>query len=326
MIIGLTGTNGSGKDTVAELLVSRGFKRYSCSDVIREECKRQGLSLDRENQIATGNKLRQEHGPGYLGKVIAERISIDKPSNVVVVSIRHPAEVASLKEIKDHFTLLFVDADIKTRYSRILVRQHEVDKVDFETFKDQQHRELTGSGVEQQILKVKELANAILMNDGDLNELKNSIASSLKWSRFEKERDNWDVYFMKIAKQVAKRSTCDRLHVGAVIVKNKTILSTGYNGSIKGMAHCDDEGHMMEDSHCVATIHAEANAIIQAAKNGVCVDEADIYVTFSPCWICFKMLANAGIKNIFYETFYRDERIEKVAEKLGKRLIQVKVD
>src|SRR3989442_7693906 len=74
---------------------------------------------------------------------------------------------------------------------------------------------------------------------------------------------------MNIARQVATRSTCDRKHGGAVIVRDKTILSTGYNGSIRGMPHCDDVGHDLEGGHCVATIHAEANAILQAAKNGV---------------------------------------------------------
>jgi dCMP deaminase len=84
-----------------------------------------------------------------------------------------------------------------------------------------------------------------------------------------RERLPWDEYFMKIAEVVASRSTCPRKFVGAVIVRDKTILSTGYNGSIRGMPHCSDVGHMMENDHCVATIHAEANAIIQAAKNGV---------------------------------------------------------
>ena len=81
---------------------------------------------------------------------------------------------------------------------------------------------------------------------------------------------------------VATRSTCDRKHVGAVIVRDKMILTTGYNGSIRGLGHCDDEGHLMEDGHCVRTVHAEANAIVQAACNGVRVDGADIYVTASP--------------------------------------------
>ena len=88
------------------------------------------------------------------------------------------------------------------------------------------------------------------------------------------ERVGWDEYFMRIAVEVAGRSTCDRKHVGAVIVRERNILSTGYNGSIAGMPHCDDVGHMMDSSHCVATIHAEANAIIQAAKNGVMINGA----------------------------------------------------
>ena len=141
-----------------------------------------------------------------------------------------------------------------------------------------------------------------------------------------KQRATWEQYFMNIAKEVATRSTCDRKHVGALIVRDKTILSTGYNGSIRGMPHCDDAGHMMEDGHCVATIHAETNAILQAAKNGVMIDSAEIFITASSCWPCFKMLANAGIKKIFYGEFYRDERIFDVAKKLGIELINIPVD
>jgi len=135
----------------------------------------------------------------------------------------------------------------------------------------------------------------------------------------------WDKYFMTIAHVVAARSTCDRKHVGAVIVRDRTILSTGYNGSIRGMPHCDEEGHMMEGGHCVATIHAEANAIIQAARNGVRIEGASVYVTASPCWQCFKMIANAGILEIYYGEFYRDERIFHVAQALAIQLIQVKL-
>ncbi len=128
---------------------------------------------------------------------------------------------------------------------------------------------------------------------------------------------------MSIAQVVASRSTCDRKHVGAVIVRDRTILSTGYNGSIRGLPHCDEVGHMMENGHCVATIHAEANAILQAAKNGVGIDRADIYITASPCWPCFKLIANAGIKAIGYGEFYRDERIFEVARQLNIELRKV---
>jgi dCMP deaminase len=134
------------------------------------------------------------------------------------------------------------------------------------------------------------------------------------------KRIDWDTYFMRIAREVSERSTCDRKHVGAVIVRDRNILSTGYNGSIAGMPHCDDVGHMLENGHCVATIHAEANAILQAAKNGVMINGAAIYVNASPCWNCFKLIVNSGIRKIYFGEFYRDERIFSVAEKLGVEL------
>jgi dCMP deaminase len=137
------------------------------------------------------------------------------------------------------------------------------------------------------------------------------------------ERVSWDQYFMNIAQVVASRSTCPRKFVGAVIVRDRTILSTGYNGSIRGMPHCTDAGHMMENDHCVATIHAEANAIIQAAKTGAIIDGGTIYVTASPCWNCFKQIANAGIRRIVYGEFYRDDRIFDVAARLSIDLLHV---
>jgi len=133
-------------------------------------------------------------------------------------------------------------------------------------------------------------------------------------------RVSWAEYFMNIAHEVATRSTCDRKTVGAVIVRGKTILSTGYNGSIKGIDHCDDAGHEMENDHCVRTIHAEANAIVQAARHGIRIEDSEIYVTASPCYDCFKMIANVGINKIYFGEFYRDERIIALAEKLNIQL------
>lgn len=139
-------------------------------------------------------------------------------------------------------------------------------------------------------------------------------------------RSTWDRYFMDIAAQVATRATCDRKHVGALLVRDKTILSTGYNGSIRGLPHCDEVGHMMENSHCVATVHAEANAIIQAAKNGVGIDKATLYTTASPCWPCFQLIANSGCSKIIFGEFYRDPRVFEYAEKLGIELVGLEPD
>jgi dCMP deaminase len=136
-------------------------------------------------------------------------------------------------------------------------------------------------------------------------------------------RASWDEYFMQIASVVASRATCDRRHVGAVIVREKTILSTGYNGSIRGLEHCTEAGHLMEDGHCVRTVHAEANAIAQAARNGVRIDGAAVYVTASPCWTCFKLIANSGLVRICYGEFYRDDRIFEFARRAGIALVHV---
>ncbi len=121
------------------------------------------------------------------------------------------------------------------------------------------------------------------------------------------KRKTWNEYFIQIAQLVATRATCDRKHVGAVIVRDREILATGYNGSIGGTPHCDDVGHLMVEGHCVRTVHAEINAIAQAAKHGVSIQDAAIYVTARPCWNCFKVLANSGIKDIYYYESYRDD-------------------
>jgi dCMP deaminase len=136
-------------------------------------------------------------------------------------------------------------------------------------------------------------------------------------------RVDWHTYFMNIAHQAATRSTCPRKHVGAVIVRDKTILSTGYNGSLPGLPHCEDVGCMMEDGHCVATVHAEANAVLQAAKNGVAIGGGELYTTASPCWPCFKLLATAGIRRIYYGEFYRDPRSLEIARDAGVELISL---
>jgi dCMP deaminase len=135
------------------------------------------------------------------------------------------------------------------------------------------------------------------------------------------KRVSWNEYFMNIADQVATRSTCSRKNVGAVIVRDKTILSTGYNGSLRGAPHCDEAGHDMENDHCVRTVHAEANAVAQAAKHGVRIDESEIYVTASPCLTCFKLIANSGIRKIYFKEFYRDNRITEYAQQAGVTLV-----
>ncbi|GAM10026.1 deoxycytidylate deaminase [Geobacter sp. OR-1] len=127
-------------------------------------------------------------------------------------------------------------------------------------------------------------------------------------------RPTWDQYFMEITHLVAKRSTCLRRQVGAVLVKDRNILATGYNGAPSGVAHCLDVGCLREqmgvpsgERHELCRgLHAEQNAIIQAAKHGTSIEGATLYSTTMPCIICSKMVINAGIKRIVYEVGYSD--------------------
>ncbi len=135
------------------------------------------------------------------------------------------------------------------------------------------------------------------------------------------DRPSWHQYFMTITRQVAERSTCTRAKVGAVIVRDKNILATGYNGAPAGLPHCSDAGCLVYTSktpsgeteeNCFRTIHAEINAIAQAAKNGAAIRDADIYITHTPCIHCLKVLINTGIHRVFYERPYKLHTLEEL--------------
>jgi dCMP deaminase len=137
---------------------------------------------------------------------------------------------------------------------------------------------------------------------------------------------------MTITAQVAERSTCLRAHVGAVIVRDRSILATGYNGAPAGMPHCLDVGCLIYESrtptgdieeNCFRTIHAEINAIAQAARNGSRIDGAAVYVTHTPCIHCLKVLVNTGVRSIFYEKAYKLETVAEIRERAGVELTQV---
>ncbi|PQD96442.1 ComE operon protein 2 [Pradoshia eiseniae] len=141
------------------------------------------------------------------------------------------------------------------------------------------------------------------------------------------ERISWEQYFMAQSHLLALRSTCTRLMVGASIVRDNRIIAGGYNGSIAGGVHCVDEGCYVIDNHCVRTIHAEMNALLQCAKFGVPVDGAEIYVTHFPCLQCCKALIQAGIKTIYYAEAYKNHPYaEELFEQAGVRVVQVIVD
>ncbi len=133
-------------------------------------------------------------------------------------------------------------------------------------------------------------------------------------------RPNWDEYFLKLAMLVSERATCPRMHCGCVLVRNKNIISTGYNGSIPGDEHCEDIGCLIVDNHCVRTVHAEMNALVQAAKYGHPVEGAAAYVTNMPCTTCAKSLVTAGIRRV---VVFSDYHSTLATEFFAKAKVQI---
>jgi dCMP deaminase len=143
-------------------------------------------------------------------------------------------------------------------------------------------------------------------------------------------RPSWDEYFVEMARVIASRSTCLRRHVGALLVRDKRVLATGYNGAPAGLPHCEEVGCRREElgvasgqrSELCRGLHAEQNAIIQGALHGVSVRGATLYCTTQPCVICAKMLINAGIKRIVYEGEYADQLSLEMLQQAGVELVR----
>jgi len=319
MIIAIAGTNGAGKDEAASYFAQKGFVHLSLSEVIREHARALGQEPTRALLQKLGNQLRAEHGDAYLAKRALQK-ACGAP-NLVITSIRNLAELEPVRNT-DGFKLLFIDAPAELRYERTRGRGRPGEGLTFQEFLALEEKELRAGAGRQNIEALRQAANAVVTNDGSLAQFHVRLDEAVGEIP-RRTRLSWDEYFMQIARTVATRSTCDRKSVGAVLVRDRVILSTGYNGSISGTPHCDEAGHMMENGHCVRTIHAEMNAIAQAARNGVNISGATLYVTCSPCWECFKVLANAGIKRICYGEFYRNEYVLEAAAQIGVEMVDL---
>ena len=134
-------------------------------------------------------------------------------------------------------------------------------------------------------------------------------------------RPGWDEYFMQIARNVATRATCPRASVGAVLVRDHRILTTGYNGAPRGVAHCSEVGCTLVNDHCMRATHAEANAIVQGALHGVSVADSVAYCTHQPCVNCSKLLISAGVRRIVYEGAYPDAVARQLLIEAGVELV-----
>ena len=139
----------------------------------------------------------------------------------------------------------------------------------------------------------------------------------------DNKRPSWDEYFLKLAMLASERATCPRMHCGCVLVKDRFVLATGYNGSLPGQPHCDDVGCLIVDNHCVRTNHAEINALIQAARHGVNVVGATAYITNMSCTTCAKALIAAGIKRVVVFSDFHDTLATKFYTEAGVEIVKL---
>jgi len=334
IIIGLTGENCAGKGTVADYLARKGFYYYSLSDIIREELAKEGKEITRDALIAKGNSLRQNFGSDVLAKRTIAKLQPDR--NYVIDSIRNPAEAKALLAT-GKMTLIYVTAPAEVRFERMKARRREGDPRSFEAFKTIDKLEIEGKDEHgQRLAEVFALATKKMSNDSDFKELYAEVDELLAGisSEFKASRPSWDLYFMNIARVVASRSNCVKRHVASVIVKDKRIISTGYNGTPRGVRNCNEGGcarcNSFADSgtkleECVCS-HGEENAIVQASYHGISIKDATIYTTFSPCLMCTKMIINSGMREVVFNSAYpMSELPMKLLKEAGIAVRQVKM-
>lgn len=329
MIIGVTGGFCSGKDTLAEFLEKKSFYHISLSDIIRDEIRHRRRKVTLEATINVGNELRACFGSQILAQRAIQRM--DTYKNYVVTSIRHPAEIEMLRSRKD-FVLVYVEAGRRKRFERSQARDRKGDFHDFKGFAEAEDKQMSGTDSSSQNLRAcKELADHIIRNDSTLEAFQKSIVGLLQEISREQSahRPTWDEYFMNIAEVAASRSNCLKRHIGAIIVRDKQIISTGYNGTPKGIKNCNeggcprcndfaDSGSRLDECICV---HAEENAIVQAACNGTSIKGGILYTTFCPCSYCAKSIINAGIKEVVYrEAYVMDHVAHRLFDEAGVRL------
>jgi dCMP deaminase len=332
IIIGLTGRNAGGKTTAGELLSTRGFSYLSLSDVIREEAKRRGLPEVRESLTALGNELRERHGPGALAELTVARMQPDR--NYAVDSIRHPAEVQALKKAGS-FSLFHIFAPLEARFARSLARARAGDAQTLQDFIRQEARAVASrNAASQPLLETERLANRTIENNGTLEAFAAQLSTALRELEVSFARPSWDQYFMDIARQVAARSNCMKRQVAAVIVSERRIISTGYNGTPRGVKNCNEggcprcngfseSGRNLEECLCS---HGEENAIVQASYHGIAIRDATLYTTYSPCLMCSKMIINAGIRKVVYnEAYPLNDTATAMLKEAGVDLVRLKV-
>jgi dCMP deaminase len=261
-----------------------------------------GKPITRQNLQELGSDMRTQLGDNILAERTVGRITPD--TNYVITSIGTVGEIEFLRK-HTGFKLIFTDAPQRKRFEWIHARRREEDPQTWKDFLEHEKKESKGGGAKyREFDNTRKKADIILNNNSTIEDLKKKVDKIIKDVDL---RPDWDNYFFGIMDAVSQRATCDRGKTAAIIVKNKMLVATGYVGAPRGLAQCDEVGHLMEKTlhddgverwHCVRTTHAEQNAIAQAARHGISIEGATIYMKLAPCLSCAKMIINSGIKEI----------------------------
>ncbi len=313
--IGLTGFMGCGKGEIVRMLQARGFSAASLSDCVRAEATARGFAHTRENLQNIGNELRAAHGAGALGMRVRQTVAAHPERNWVVDGIRNPAEAAELR-LLPNFHMIGVIASPETIIARITARNREGTPLTREQILEKLDREKGKNEPPdgQQVAKTLESVDYLIINEGTLEELEAKLEHFLRLLDGT-DRPSFHEIFMEIAYAWAKRATCLRRKVGAVIAKDKQQLTAGYNGAPRGVPHCAELGGCLRQKLGIPSgqrheicrgTHAEQNAITQAAKFGISIEGSTLYCNTFPCVICTKMILNAGITTVVYDSDYDD--------------------
>jgi dCMP deaminase len=304
-IIALVGLTGSGKSEAGAILEGEGFHKIRFGQITMDIMKEQGIVVNEENERKIREGLREDHGMAAYATLNLPKIkaALEQDQHVVLDGLYSWDEYKVLKDEFPEMEVVCIHAAPNVRYARLAQRPER--PLTMEEAKSRDYAEIEISQKSGPI----SMADHTIINNESLEDLRRAVKQVIGVH----ERHDWDEYFMSIARQVANRGTCDRGRSGAVVMKNKRILTTGYVGSPAGLPHCDDVGHLMHEvvqengktsKHCVRTAHAEQNALIQAARSGISLEGATLYCKMEPCSRCAMMIINAGIIRVVAEKAY----------------------
>ncbi len=341
IIIGLTGPMGCGKGEIVKILEKMGFNYVTLSQLVREEARTRGIEEEREKLMEVGNIMRKEEGAGVLARRALEKILESQDDKWVVDGIRNPAEISELKN-SNNAHIVGINANKDILVERIMGRDRPSDPKSAEDILRKIEREWGMDEPEdgQQVGKCMELADLVIENEGTLDEL-NEVFLNYYNRLAGTGRPSKDEYYLDLAKSVCRRGTCTKVEIGAVIIRDDQVVATGYCGAPRGTKSSLEHGFCLRAElnipsghryEMCRSVHAEQNAIINAARSGTSLLNGDMFIygqkrggsevlNAFPCFICKKMIINAGLKRVIcslkdggFKAFYVEDWVKQWRE------------